>query len=426
MSSIKTRFLKNTSWLLAGNLFRMVFQFVVNILIARYLGPELQGTVNYVATYTAFFTSLVSLGLNGVIIHELVNHEDKSEILGTSIMLRGIIGFLSAGIMVAILFFEDPGNSIVIQIAFLQAIQLPFAALDTIKYWYQKNLESRKSVLVTTIAYALSCVYKIYILLTKKSVVWFGFVTSLDIILIGLLYIISYKREQKDRLKFGFDTAKRILKACLPFALANIMIFIYSKIDTIMIRHMMDSMTMIGYYTTAVTICGYISFVPTAILDSARPVIMAAKSSDKVRYERNMKRAILAVMSVGFLYALGISLAGRYMIKLLFGEAYLGALGSLRIAVWYTAFSFLGSAKSIWLICEGKNKYVLYFAVAGAISNVILNALMIPSGGIEGAAVATLLTQFLTHVAYPAVIPQTRGFVKWTIEAFNPRSIGRL
>ena len=423
MNSTRNRILKNTSWLLVGNMLRMVFQFVVNILIARYLGPELQGTVNFVSTYTAFFLSLVSLGIDGVIIHELVNHNNDGEILGTAITLRGIVGIFSATVMIGILALEDHDNSIVVQIAFLQAVQLPFAALDTIKYWYQKKMESKKSVYVTTLAYAISSFYKIYILLAKKDVVWFGFAASLDIILIGILYIVFYRREQSSALKFNLPVAARILKASMPFAFANVMIFIYSKIDTIMIRHMMNSMTMVGYYTTAVTICGYISFVPTAILDSVRPVIMESKTREGNSYERTMKQAILSVMAVGILYAIGISLLGKQMIRLLFGEAYLGALGSLRIAVWYTAFSFLGSAKSIWLICEGKNRYVLLFSAAGAVSNVVLNSLMIPSGGIEGAAVATLLTQFLTHMVFPALLSETREFAKWSVEALVLKNV---
>ena len=89
------RFIKNTSWLLVGNIFRMVFQFLINILIARYLGPEKQGILNYVATYTSFFISLVSLGINGVIVYELVNNKEDGKIVGTSIVLRAITAVIS-------------------------------------------------------------------------------------------------------------------------------------------------------------------------------------------------------------------------------------------------------------------------------------------------------------------------------------------
>ena len=419
----KKSFLANTSWLLIGNVLRMVFQFAVNILIARYLGPERQGVINYVATYTAFFSSLVGLGLNGVIIYELVNSGETGKVLGSATGLRMIVSFISILSMLLVLYLTDGNDKTILWIALLQAVQLPFSALDTIKYWYQRNLQSKYAVLLTTVGYAVSCLYKIWIIVTKKSVIWFGFCTTLDIIMIGCLYLLSFRILGKERLSFDRKVAGRLLKACIPFALANIMIFIYSKIDTIMIRHMLQSMTMVGFYTTAVAICGYVSFVPTAILDSARPLVMSAKNEDEELYGTRMRQSALAVAAVGVLYAAFILLLGRWVIRLLYGQAYLGALGSLRIAVWYTAFAFLGSVKSIWLICEKKNRYVILFAVMGAATNVVLNALMIPKWGIEGAAVATLLTQICTHVLYPALFPQTRGFVVMTLQALTFQNV---
>ena len=418
------KFIKNTGWLLDGNLMRMIFQFVINIFIARYLGPEKQGILNYVATYTSLFTLLVSMGINGVIIHEFVNHEkDENKIIGTAITLRLIIAAVSVIMMVVVVSLSNQGDSEIRNIAILQAIQLPFAAFDTIKYWYNRHLKSRISVIVTTIAYALSSVYKLYILVAQKDLFWFGFATSLDIILIGILYLVSYKREGGKRLCFQKEAAARMIKAALPFTLANVMMFVYSKIDTIMIRHMLDSMELVGYYSTAVAVCGYISFVPTAILDSARPLIMEAKTNDQEQYTKRLRQSTIGVVLVAVLYALFLTLFGRFVINLLYGEAYLGSVNSLRIAVWYTGFSFIGAVKSIWLICEGKNKYVFLFSVLGALTDVILNLLMIPVWGIEGAALATLITQACTHIVYPLLIPQTRDFVKMVWDAIRLRNI---
>ena len=214
-----------------------------------------------------------------------------------------------------------------------------------------------------------------------------------------------------------------MIKAALPFTLANVMMFVYSKIDTIMIRHMLDSMELVGYYSTAVAVCGYISFVPTAILDSARPLIMEAKTNDQEQYTKRLRQSTIGVVLVAVLYALFLTLFGRFVINLLYGEAYLGSVNSLRIAVWYTGFSFIGAVKSIWLICEGKNKYVFLFSVLGALTDVILNLLMIPVWGIEGAALATLITQACTHIVYPLLIPQTRDFVKMVWDAIRLRNI---
>ena len=389
----------------------MIFRFAISILIARYLGPEKQGTINYVAAYTSFFISIVNLGIDGVIIHELVNRKEDGKILGSVIILRLITAVICMFLLVFLLLITDRNRNDILIIGILQSVELPFTALNTIKYWYQKQLLSKKAVLVTTLGYIISSIYKFAIIFTKKDIYWFAFATSLDVMAIGTLYLVSYRINGTEPLSFDRDTAIRILKACLPFALANIMIFVYSKVDTIMIRYILNSMELVGFYSTAVTICGYISFVPTAIIDSARPEIMRAKNKDEHNYYIHFERLILALISIGLAYSIVIVVFGEFIIKILYGDAYLGALGSLKIAVWYTSFSFLGSAKSIWLICENKKKYVYYFAVLGALTNLLLNALMIPALGIEGAAFATLITQASTHIIFPLIFKETRGFV---------------
>lgn len=404
------RILKNTSWLLVGNLFRMLFQFAVSVVIARYLGPEQQGKINYVAAYTAFFSTIVGLGINGVIIHELVNHREQGRIVGTAMCLRFIAGLISLAIMVLLMNLIETGNHELRWIAVLQAVQLPFAALDTVKYVYQWRLESYRSVIVTSTGYAVSCLFKVYLVVSEKNVVWFGFAGSLDIMLIGAFYQLSYVRNKEESLSWSFDAAKRILRGCAPFILANLMAFVYSRIDTIMIRYMTGSMELVGLYGTAVTICGLTSFVPTALLDSARPVIMEAKRTNGVQYQSRMRRLCLAVIAIGAAYSIFVMAFGRYILAILYGEDYLGSLGSLQIAVWYTAFSYLGGVKSVWLICENKSVYVFRFAVLGAAANVLLNALMIPGLSIRGAAWATLITQCLTNLIFPMLWKDTRGF----------------
>lgn len=64
----------------------MLISLIINMLIIRYLDQSNYGVINYVNSYIAFFTSLVGLGLNVVIIFELGTHRDEEGlILGTSI-----------------------------------------------------------------------------------------------------------------------------------------------------------------------------------------------------------------------------------------------------------------------------------------------------------------------------------------------------
>ena len=411
------RFLKSTGWLLIGNVFKTVFQFAINILIARTLGPENMGKINFVATYTTFFLSIVGLGLDGVIIYELVNHDDHGEIIGTATFMRFTLGVLASVLMIGIVITSENGNRELVLIAILQAIQLPFSAFDTLKYFYQYKLDSKKIVLVNALGYIASSIYKIIVLLTHKSVVWFGLCSSLDVIFIGTFFLLTKNNTGISRYSVSKHTAKRLLKSCIPFLLSNIMALIYSRVDTLMIRYMIGSLKLVGFYTTSIAICGYIGFVPAAIIASARPLIMEAKSAQSQSYQNRMKGLALAIIIINILYSAFITVFGKQIIHILYGDAYLGALRCLRIAVWFTAFSHLGTVKNLWLICEEKNRYVFLFASLGALTNIILNAVMIPVWDIEGAAAATLITQCMTNLIYPSIWYETRGFAKCVGEA---------
>ncbi len=421
---IKNRFIKNTSWILFGQIVRLSISFVISIITARYLGPSNNGVINYINSYISFFTSLVGLGLNGVIIHEFVNHRDEEgKILGTAIGLRLIVGLLSALSFLGIVWMTDGNDPVIMSAAILQAIQLPFLCLDTVNFWYQSNMQSKYSVLAQTIAYLVTAAYKIYLLVAQKGVAWFSFAISLDFIILGVLYFVLYNRHKKQVMCYSAEVAKRLLKSGLPFILANIMIVIYGHMDRVMIKWLMESTREVGLYSAAITICSIISFIPSAILDSARPLIAEAKNESEEKYNLRFRQLVAGIMWISFLYSIFITVFSKLIIYLMYGSEYLDANICMKIAVWYTAFSFIGSAKDFWLICEDKKRYVFIFSAIGAGCNVIMNLVFIPWWGINGAAIATLITQILANFIIPFVFKETRQYSKYVLNAIFLRNL---
>lgn len=421
---IKNRFIKNTSWILAGQIAKLLISFIVSIATARYLGPDNNGIINYVNSYIAFFTAIVGLGLNGVIIHEFVNHRDKEgKILGTAILLRMVLGIVSVFAFIAMIFIMDGNDKTIIAVAFLQAVQLPFLCLDTINYWYQSNMQSKYSTFAQTAAYVVMALYKIYLLVTGKSVIWFAFAVSLDFIILGFLYLVLYNRHKTQSLAFSKNIAKRLLKSGLPFILANLMVVIYGQMDKVMIKQLMNSTEEVGLYSAAIAICSIIGFIPTAVLDSARPLIAEAKNESEEKYRLRFRQLVAGIMWICFFYSLFITFFSNIIIYLMYGKAYMGANICLKIAVWYTAFSYLGSARSFWLICEDKKRYVFVFSAIGAVCNVVMNFALIPLGGINGAALATLITQILANFVIPLMFKETHEYGRCVIDAILLRNI---
>ena len=70
--------LKNLSWLFAEKFINVIFAMVAGIWVARYLGPEKFGSYNYALSIVTIFSPLISLGLNGIVVRDIVR-EDKEK-----------------------------------------------------------------------------------------------------------------------------------------------------------------------------------------------------------------------------------------------------------------------------------------------------------------------------------------------------------
>ena len=78
---------KNMSWMVGERLVQMCVGFIISLISARYLGPTNYGVINYTLAFVTFFTSLSSLGLDGIIINRIVSEsENQGKILGTALV----------------------------------------------------------------------------------------------------------------------------------------------------------------------------------------------------------------------------------------------------------------------------------------------------------------------------------------------------
>ena len=420
----KNKFLSNLSWTLIAKTLQMIIQLIVGMLMARYLGPTGYGTINYVAAYVTFATSIVQLGLNGVIVKEFCdNPEEESVILGTAIRLRLILGLISAISVVAIVVTVNPGDTTILYVSILESIALLFAGFDSINYWYQAHQELKYSAIIQLCAYLVVAIYKIALLILQADVFLFAFSSSLDVIVLAALYFLSFKKKSSLKLGFSLKKAKLMLKKSYPFLVAGIMIIVYQQVDKIMLGKMLDT-TQVGYYSSVTTICNMWSIVPIALLDVMRPMVMQAKGKDEKLYQKRLTETFCSLIYLTVFFSIAVTIFAKLIIWILYGESYLIAAQTLRIVVWYCAFAYIGSGRSVYLICEGKNKYAQVFCAWGAVIDIALNWLLIPRFGINGAAFATLITHIFSDFIIPGLYRETRGYCKYVVHGlFGGRMI---
>jgi len=395
----------------------MLINLVVGLLTARYLGPANFGLVNYAAAYIGFFAAFCNLGIGSVLVKEFVDKPGKEgEILGTTLVLRAVSSFLSAVVIVCISSIADAGEPTTILVVALSSIGVVFQIFDCINSWFQSRLQSKITAVASLIAYFITALYKVYLLVTGKSVVWFALATSVDYFCVAVFLLTAYKRHSGARLAFNLQYGKQLLSKSCHFILPSLMVAVYAQTDKIMLKHMISE-TEIGYYSTAVSLCSVWCFVLAAIIDSVIPSIMQASNTDEKLFNRRNKQLYAIVFYVSVFVSLCFTFFGELAISVLYGEAYLPAAAPLRIITWYTAFSYLGVARNAWIVCQNRQKYLIYVYAAAAVSNVILNLVFIPLWGASGAAVASLAAQVMTTMIVPFFIKNLRENSKMMVEA---------
>lgn len=415
------RVIKNAGWLIGIQLIKSLLGMVISMLTARFLGPSNFGLINYAASIVSFVTPIMYLGLTGVLVQEIVNNpEEEGEILGTSIFMSLISSVLCISGVIVFSVLANSGEKDTIIVCALYSILLIFQSLEMIVYWFQAKLLSKYSSIVSLVAYIVVSGYKIYLLATHKSIYWFAVSNALDYMIIAVGAYIVYKKLGGADLKFDFRLAKRLFSKSRYYIVSNMMIAIFAQTDRIMLKLMIDDAAT-GYYSAAVACAGMTGFVFTAIIDSFRPMIFDDKKSNENQYEKDMCRLYGIIVYLSLFQSAGITIFSGLIIKILYGAAYSSSINVLKLVVWYTTFSYLGSVRNIWILAENKQKYLWIINLSGALANVLLNYILIPIIGVMGAALASLITQIFTNIIIGFIMKPIRHSNTLMLRSLNPK-----
>ena len=413
--------MKNASWIVGCKIVQAVLSLIVGMQTARYLGPSNYGLISYAASVTAFFIPIMQLGLRSTLVQELIsNPEKEGQTLGTALVMNLISALACIAGIAAFTAVANRGERDTIIICTLYATNLIFQALEMIQYWFQAKLISKYTAIISVASYTVASVYKIYLLIRQKSVYWFAISQAIDYAIIAVCLIIIYLRKDTQKLAFSPKRGMEMFRTSKYYIVSSMMVTIFGHTDSIMLKLMLgESAT--GFYTAAVTCAGCTSFVFGAIIDSMRPAILESRKTSQTEFEQQMKQLVSVVVWIALAQSVAFTILSKWIVVFLYGEAYGEAANALRIVTWYSAFSYLGAVRNIWILAEYRHKYLWIVNLSGALGNVLLNALLIPILGVQGAALASVLTQLLTNVGMGFLIPAFRPYNSLLLGGMNPR-----
>ena len=137
------RYFKNTSWMTAEQLLRIFSSLFVGVLVARYLGPEQFGVLSYVLAFITIFGGIAKIGLDAVVVRELVNNPEKRNIyLGTAFWLK-VFGAFAVIILMGVIVPMTKNDATTNLFIFIIALGMIFQSFEVVEFYFQSQVRAK-------------------------------------------------------------------------------------------------------------------------------------------------------------------------------------------------------------------------------------------------------------------------------------------
>lgn len=375
----------NLAYSFVEKISRVLFSFIGVGVVARYLGPGYYGELNYLLAICTFLQVFAAFGLEQILIKELLLEKEKvTTVLNGALNLKIVLS--AFGLFVYLFFCIILNKTDLIYLSFGFVILSP--VFDNARM-YLESINQHKVVAKVELKYLiLSLCLKLLVSHFRLGVELIFILFVLDFIVPKV--ILTYKVNTKIRypvLSLSNDWVRYIKLGWYHF-LGAISVFLYMKIDQLMIGQMM-SMHELGNYSSAVRLSESWFFIPITISSILYPLALGQIVSNTNRY-------LQLIFDLNLIISLCIVLGSLFLAKPFYAILFGGSFDYDPLLMLYLFLSGLfvatGLSSGTWLMIKNYNQTIFIRTVTGAFMNIGLNFLLIPVMGIKGCALATLIS----------------------------------
>lgn len=410
--------INNIFWLAFDKVIRLAVGLFVNVWVARYMGPETFGHYNYIFSFVIIFSVCGALGLEGVVIRELVKRpEDKNVILGSAFALK-IMGSISGmALTIAAASFMDvktPDWLVLISISSLTFLFMPFEVID---YFFQSQVMSKYIVLAKNFSLITSSAVRLFLISSGGSLMAFLIVNVMEAALVFTALIILFsKKSSVWDWKVSAALMKPLMIDSFPLMMTYLMTLIGMKIDQLMLLEMIDE-KQLGYYSAAIKLSEIWYLIPMSICSTFFPILINIKKKSISLYVKRFQMLYDFMALTAFSIIIPVSMFAGAIIPFLYGRKYLDSSAILAIHVWAVLPVFMSVVCQYYLIVEKKQKLSFYKTVISVIITVVSNYILIPKYAATGAAFARLVSEFVSSYLFDLAHPALRPAFKMKMRA---------
>ncbi len=399
-----------------------IFPLITFPYVSRILMPTGTGKVSFATSFVSYFTLLAQLGIPTYGIRACAKVRDnKEELTRTAhelLFINFIMVIISYVLFVAAVLFV-PKIRAEKTLYFIVSLNIILTTLGL--DWLYKALEQYTYITVRSIIFKFIALIGMFLLIHKESdyIIYGGLV-----IFAGcashMLNLINAHKYIGIRPVGGYNYKRHIKAVGVFFAMACATT-IYTHLDTVMLGFIKTDAD-VGYYNAAVKIKTILVSVVTSL-----GAVLLPRASYYIEHNMMQEFRRISSKALNFVFLISIPLLvyfilfAKYGIYFLSGDAYDGSIVPMQIIMPTLLFIGITNILGIQILVPlGKEKTVLYSEIAGAVADLILNALLIPRYASAGAAIGTLVAEIVVLIVQ---VHALRGEIK---EVFRRISYGKI
>ncbi len=391
----KKTVMKNAFWLYFGFALNKLLKILIIILSARILGPENYGTFTYVLSFLGLFFLISDWGISSLLIRDYQQTKEREKIINTSFTIKSLL--ISICIILSILGYFILNNEnaknvyfilLIMQvlIAFREFLNALFKAIQ--KMEYESIAISLESFVILIIV--LTLLVKIPSVFNLGIAYFLGALVSLFFVLFA-----AHKFNFIKKLRFSFnkENLKYYFKNGTPLMLYGFLGFIFFSTDHLIIGYF-RGMYELGLYSIATKVILNLNLIPTIAMIALLPYL-SFQVFNKEKLYKIYKKIFLAIILISFLVVILINIFIDPLVRILLGSKYLLSIPIIKFLIWIIIFLFPLVLLDNIIFIFNRQWLNFYLTVGAALLNLLLNIILVPIYGINGAIFATLISQFL-------------------------------
>lgn len=409
---------QNVFWAIIGRIVAIFTTTLVGVFVARYLGPEDYGIMNFVISYVTIFSTVASFGLDNVEIREL-SHQDgnRDQIMGTAWRLRILFAGISFLLIAISLLFYRPRWDVGLMIL-LYAFSTFFSTSVIISNYFISIVKNEYVIKPQLVRAVAGTIFKFLLLLLHAPLIWFIFSLLLDAILVCGGNIVAYRTHVGKLRTWTFDRtlALFLVRQSLPLFLSSVAVVIFSQCNVLMLKWLADARE-IGFFSIAMLWSDFALFIPNVFLQTLTPMLIKAHDQGDAVYRKKRQEYFDGLTWLSTFFAACLTLVAPFLVLLLYGREYRASIGVLMLLAWRAIGGIGTSASGQVMIIEKIHQYAVFRNIIGCVVSIGLNLLLIPQYGSYGAAISTVITVFCAGILCNAFIPRYTELFKLQMRA---------